>query len=87
MPPVNSDGALTGNVNSVTPRSLESPTAIPRGWPASAAGLPQAAGELPPCLGAERQCSAVAVGGVPHEDHAVTAGCLDAVPAVVSAVA
>lgn len=36
--------------------------------------LPQAAGELLPGLVGEREGSAVAVGGVAYQDHAVTAG-------------
>lgn len=43
------------------------------GW-LRANGLPQATRELLPCGGAERQGAALAVGGVPHQDHAVGGG-------------
>lgn len=59
------------------------------GWTGavSACGLLQIAGECFPRGGAERERSAVAFGGVAHHHGAAVAGRLDALAAVVTALA
>lgn len=53
--------------------------------PVSVSGLFEPGHERLPCLDGEGDCSAVAVGGVADEDHAVLAD-FDALPAVAAAV-